>query len=409
MRGYLKHTLLAVLVVASFSALGQEYDDLYFSKKDRKKVNSVTYEAPPQENASSSSFLSRQLNESYAVTDSYSNPNYSTGTVSPESIEKYKRASKYKRSNIAEPAEPVEEVVENRNFSIPEDTYQDPVVVNNYYGGNPWAFNNTWRAYRNSWRFGWGWQPWGSSLWISNGWGGGWGAFDPFWDPFFYSWNRPFFAGNFYNPWGGFYDPFWCPPFFGSGFRAGYFGRFGGFYRAPVVVNYSERAQRNVARGARSARGGNTGATSRSSNVRDVSVANSIDDNRNYSQTQAEYLNRSRQSVRVSNSSNNNVSTPSRNSRVNNSSRNQVNRSSNRSRNTSRQRSYSAPSNNRSSSPNIRSSSPSRSSGYRSGSSRSGSSRSSGSFRSSGSSGRSSGSRSSGGSRSGSSRSRRGN
>ncbi|MEP5613818.1 MAG: hypothetical protein ABJP45_16310 [Cyclobacteriaceae bacterium] len=438
MKTYSKLFILTVLITVVFSSNAQEYDDMYFSKKDRKKVKPVEKNLAPAVSEKTSSFLSRQIAQNNELTEEYSE-----NEVSQEAIDKYRKQD----SNGAN--EPVE-VLENSNYSNPADTYyedeyyeEEPVIVNNYYYDDPWRYNNNWRGFRNPWRF----RP-GFS--VSVGWGFGWGAFgggwgyDPFWDPYYSG-----FGWGWNNPWYGGFNSFYGPPYYRNSFARGY-GRFDGYngryYGTPSIGRASTR--RAITRGPRNSRGGAVSSSGRSANVRNVSAASSTNDSRDYSSTQARYLEKSRRGTRVSNS-NGRTSTATRS--ANRAASDGINRS-NSSRyskpsNSSRQRSYTpssgrssnagrsgsgtvrSSSSSRSSSGSVRSSSSSRnrSGGVRSSSSsRGGSSsarpssssrsrsssgvrssspsRSSGSVRSSGSS-RSSSGRSSSGSRSSSSRS----
>lgn len=379
--------LLSAFTFLFIFANAQEYDDLYFSKKDRKALKPIAAEKElpiydseelqaykGHEDESKSSFLGRQYQF-----DEYQEEPFE---VSQESIDKYKRA------NIDQPQG---DFVENPNYSSPVETYEnEPTVVNNYYNVDPWA-----AQFNSNWGFGAGWNNWGNNFIVSfgrrpfrNAWfGNAW--FSPFYNPFD-PWGNQFFGwGGFNSPWGGFYDPFWCPPF-GNAFAGGFYGnRFNrGFYgNRVVVVGNGERNGRQVVRGARNTRGGSVSSSGRSARVTNSAISN---DSRDFSRTQSRYLDQSRRTVRTTNSGN--VSSGDR-SRSSNSS---VNRSSTRQRTSSPTYNRTSGSS-RSSSGSVRSSGSSRSSSGRS---------SSGSVRSSGSSRSSSGSvRSSGSSRSSSGRS----
>lgn len=395
MRQYLKIFLVAILGISTSMAFGQEYDDLYFTKKDRvkkqKKAEDTevqSYQNQPS-NDKELSFLGRQ----------YQYNAEETGDVSDESLayyepektqEDYRSDRDYSDYNS----------YENQNFSDPQATFdnvsQQPIIVNNYYNDN-WNSFNRWNRPRL--RFGVGWNSWGGNFWsvsYGNAWGNPW--YDPFWDPWYYNAWGPSWGWNSWgwNSWGwggGFYNNLWCPPVY-----------YGNYYKRPVyIVDGYQRRGRDIVRGARPSRGSVNSRESRSSSGRGVSVASESNGRRSYSRQQADYLNRSRASrvntgnTRSSSSINssrgsstiNNARNSSSNSTFNNgrqSSRSNSNFS--RSSNSSRTRSYSPPaSSGRSSSgrsSSVRSSGSSRSSGSVGRSSRSSSSRSSGSRSSSG-------------------------
>lgn len=408
-----KTILLSVFTLVGMSSYAQEYDDLYFTKKDRKKLKPVEEQITEEKNETSgnTSFLGRQF-ENYSQEEDYLIEDVSTNQVSQEAIDRYKR------SELDEGYEE-QAYVDNPNYSVPEESFQDQnVIINNYYGANNWRFNR----WRPGWRFGLGWNTWGGAgFGFSYGWGG-------WYDPFFYD---PWIG---WNSWGGFYDPFWCPPFFGN--SIGYYRGFGRFYnpyyRRPIVIASNDFRGRSVRRGGRNSRGGTVSSTSgRRQAVGNASIVGSTNDSRDFSRSQAKYLDRSRRNRSTEVSSTNgtrSVTTRNRTGSVNTNTRSRSNgvssnrRSDNstysRSSNGSSRRTYNRSSNSSSRSGSYnRSSNSSRSGSYNrssGSSSRSGSfnrssssSRSrSGSFRSSGSSSRS---RSSGSSGRSSSRSRRGN
>ncbi|WP_421764214.1 hypothetical protein [Ekhidna sp.] len=396
MRQYLKIFLIAILGLSTSMAFSQEYDDLYFTKKDRvkKQKKNEDKEAQSYQNQPSNdkelSFLGRQYQYNAEV----------SGDVSEESLDYYEpeRTQEDYRSDRDYTDY---NSYDNQNYSDPQASYdntsQQPVVINNYYNDN-WNDFNRWN--RPRFRFGMGWNSWGGNFWsvsYGNAWGNPW--YDPFWDPWGWNagwgWNRGWGwnAGWGWNSWawgGGFYNSLWCPPVY-----------YGNYYRRPVyLVDNNSRRGRGVVRGARPSRGSVSSRESRSSSGRRVAATTDSNNGRSYSRQQADYLNRSRAgriangnsrssssiNSRSSSSINNSRSTNS-NSRFN-SSRQNSNSNYGRSSNSSRTRSYSPPaSSGRSSSgrsSSVRSSGSSRSSGSVGRSSRSSGSRSSGSRSSSG-------------------------
>ena len=426
---------LLLLLALTFSVIGaysQEYDDLYFNKKDRKKVKPVKVEQEAGsvvEKEPERSFLGRQ----YQFDES--DELLSDNGVSQEAIDKYKQAID----------EGYAEEVENANYSLSDQSYREPVVVNNYYMNNPSMYNspNPWgyNRYTNRWAFGTGRNNWNQGIGFSYGSYNGWNSFgnswyDPFWDLSYGSYwsfgfgNRRGYA-DYYG--GGFYDPYWCPTYYGNSFYRNSFYRNAytkRYHNGSGVANNGERNGRTVQRGGRNSRGGEVSTSGRSTQLRNVAVASQANESRNFEKTQAKYLDKSRRNIRISNSNGTNrvvrsrVSGNSVNNRSNsnasfntrfvngnrsinsitpvNSARQRkrtptpsINRSSNRSSNSGSFRSSSPSKNNsgsvRSSSPSrgssvrsyspsrsssVRSSSPSRSSSGRSSSGKSGSSRS---------------------------------
>ncbi|MEM9337825.1 MAG: hypothetical protein AAGA66_03800 [Bacteroidota bacterium] len=377
--------LTSVFMILSLTSQAQEYDDLYYTPKDRNKVQVSDWEETFEEEtevsrSENTSFLGRQIEEytnpTYSVPDrSISESENSTNGVSEAAI------NRYKRSNIDQ-GEREEEITENLNYSTPQDTYQNDdrnVTINNYYSdprfGNPpgprWGFNSFW-------------GPRGNGFAISYG----RGAFgNPWYDPFYNNfWNDPWYGwGGGFNSWGwrnSFYDPFWCPP-------AGFVGRGFGprFNNAPIIVTTGEARVRSSVRGSRATRGGAVSSSGRERTARNA--ATSVNETRDYNRKQAEYLRRSSRNARISGTSNvpsgRSTATPTR-TRSSSAVRNNSSRSGSNRSNSSDYGNYSVPSNSRSTTtaPTRRRSS------------------SSGSYRSSGSSSRSSGSsyRSSGSSRS---------
>ena len=388
MKHYLKIFLAVILGTSAIVAIGQENDDLYFTKKDRvkqkKKFNNVANQfyqkdAPEVQKSTANdeelSFLGRSFKESNPVIED-------RGFVSDESLDYYKPEKTQEDYQVDKDYGSYSQN-RNPNFSNPQETFIDnvppqQVTVNNYYNDN-W---NTWNRPRL--RFGLGWNNWGGNFWsvsYGNAWGNPW--VDPFWgDPWFNNWGPGWgWNSRAANPWGwgvGF-NSFWCPPVYGN------------FYGRPVyVVDGGQRSSRNVVRSGRTSRGSVSTRSSRSSSGRTAAVNGTSRSSRaNYSRQQADYLNRSRSSrynstnSRGSNAVNTRSSNTSNSSRVSNGSRSSSNRNVSRSGNTSRNRSYSPPASRSSRGSSIRASGSSRNSGSV-GRSRSSSSRSSGSRSSSG-------------------------
>ena len=392
MRQYLNIFLVTIFSISMIGVFGQEYDDLYFTKADRKKQKNkkvemtnpsygTTSEEQYQETSSdveATSFLGRQFQEANPTMD-----------VSEESLNYY-APDKKQEDYISEQTQSayINGTERNPNFSNPQATVYDnpgnnqPVIINNYYNDN-W---NTWNRWnRPRWNFGFGWNSWGGNFWsVSYGsaWGNPW--YDPFWDPWWgwnawgprWGWNAGWGWNSWaWNGWGWGAGSIWCTP----------------YYRRPVyVVDNGYRRGRDVVRSSRATRGSVSSRESRSSSGRGTAVAAdaAVNSRRSYSRQQANYLNQSRSNRYNSGTSRgsstiNSRTSDSNSSLFNNNSRSNTN--SNYTRPSSTQtRSYSPPASSRSRGSSVRSSSPSRSSGSVSRSRSSSSSRSSGPRSSSG-------------------------
>ncbi|MEP2771302.1 MAG: hypothetical protein ABJH05_04090 [Fulvivirga sp.] len=431
-----KLSVIVLLAIGAGSAVAQEYDDMYFSAKDRKQVKYVSDDKAVTQDLNQVSQVSQNPAESF-----------SSKTVNPEYIAKYQAASQQEATaEFADDEYFVEDYNDNNLNQVTNDFQNSSqVAVRDRYGNisyfrdysdvywsdpflyegtvfdpfyrpyySRFGYGNRWnRPWRSGWSVsvGWGWNSWGYNPW-NTGWSynAGWG-----WN---YGWG--------WNSW----NNGWCPPYYG----------YNGWGNNVVVINnYENRSNRVYRSGRASSRSGIVNSNSRR---RSIASSNSRVDNdrsstngrsevsstsrsryisesnsrRDYDDAQSKYYRRSRSSVssgddnRSYTSRSRSTSNYTPNSRSNYSSRSStINRSSapsnnrsynSRSYNNSRSSgsSYSRPSNSRSNgySPS-RSSGNSRSSGYNRSSGSS--SRSSGVSRSSSSS-RSSGSRSSGSSRS---------
>lgn len=234
---------LTLCMGMAHTGFGQdEYDDMYFSSKDRKKIKYT------QENTEASITY-----ESYS-NNTYDNPSYSAKEVNPEYIEKYKQQA---RASVASEVAAAEgntnptysstdyfvegEVADYDNPSFYDDPkynrQNESTVVNNNYYGN---------AYRNPY-YG-GFNSWGPSMMMSYTNWGGWS----------YGMSYGFGWGNgYYDPF--FYDPFYCPVYsynsyrwYGNGYNRGFYNGYNyGYYAANGIDN---GYQRHITRGARGSR-----------------------------------------------------------------------------------------------------------------------------------------------------------
>lgn len=320
-------TSLTIIFLMSFGITNaQEYDDLYFSAKDRKEIKYATTPG---------------VNESLKTYQSYTNNNYNSAysakQVNPELIAKYKQNS---RASVQEEIRDYEGYVNpsyssdayyDENFDEPLynrdiDNVNGQTVINNFNGVNPMWSNTRFRVGTMM-----GFNPWGGwntglnigfnigfgNMWNAPFWNMGWGS--PFYDP----WLDPFWGMGWADPW--VWRPGWT---YGRGFwglnnwgwnRWNRWNRWNngwaynnGFYDGLWFNNNINR--RNVVRGAR----GNTRGiyygdvyrngryrssqiTSRMERRNAVSSASRVDNmgnanarTRDYTQTQNEYYQRSR-------------------------------------------------------------------------------------------------------------------
>ncbi|MFT4833614.1 MAG: hypothetical protein ACI83W_000376 [Marinoscillum sp.] len=291
-------TGLLIILMVTLPALGQEYDDLYFSSKDRKKS-----EEPK---------VTESLNVYQAYTANNYTDEYSANKVNPEYIARYQASKEYSSDSEFAVSD------DNANYSQPsysnisyypeEQQYANyenqnaPTVINNYYGNS--GMNNGWN----------------NNGWNNNNWN------DPFFDPWmntsmmwspFYNRNRFSIGFGFggYDPWnswafgGNYYSGFWGNPVGGFGYGSPWngYGYNAGFNNGQYYGGWSEGVSsspsRDVVVGSRYSRGGSVVQGSRSGNSRTpvpnggsrANLANN--DTRDYSRTQNEYYARSRSGV----------------------------------------------------------------------------------------------------------------
>jgi hypothetical protein len=235
--------MLASLVVGS--AVAQENDDMYFTAKDRAKLNASRSQATIlADSKKSKSRMEEVLEEETNPTDSYSARN-----VNPEFTS---------RSNS--------EVARYDN----EDYFVSNFRTQNQYnswnrGFNSW-YNNPWysSAYNSSNIYGWNspyygsyYDSWGNP-WNNPYYRSGWSSsFSYYWgNSYNYGWNNPGYGWNNaygwncpfngYNNYGGFYGPSYAY----NPYRSGWYG-----YPTTVVVVGSSDSRANAVYGKRASRG----------------------------------------------------------------------------------------------------------------------------------------------------------
>ena len=359
--------LLSACATTGQVAQTTEYDDLYFTASDRNTVEFTKLNDPKKAEYQRGSYV-------------FDQQSISSKNVNPEYIARYNNAGNQR--NLQQQQE--EESTLNDEYYVEEYEREDlrtdvgqPQVINNFYGAGPYsnfgnpAFNRWGGGFYDPFFDPFMMDPFFGPTAFGPGWGGvnvglniGWGWGRPGW-----GWNRPGWGfGNSwaFSPWR---DPFYRPWGFRNayamGFHDGFYG--GGLWNRPgvVVINNNEflgvnrrrvTNGRNIQRVTRASANRNN-AVVRGRNVGDRSAVTSRGradqstvarsrSTRDFTRSQNEYYQRSRE--RVGSGSTNRVyrsATPaSRSSRT--FSRTEATRSSqsgsySRSRSTSPSRSYS--------------------------------------------------------------------
>ena len=327
---HISYQLIATFLVFGVAQISysQEYDDLYFTSKDRK-VLKLADETTKGQATTSQATIESFTNEAYTE-------DYSAKNVNPEYIARYQSQAAQGDNPAYGTFAETEEVEYYTEEEIANS--QPPTIVNNYYGSTPYRYQpNRW-AFRPSMQFGYNpWMGWQTGFGFSmtygdpffNSWANPWmmdpWMMDPFYNP--WGWGRPGFAGaGFYDPW---FDPFFCPPGYGfsrfprrnNAYLVGYYNGFyaGGGGRVVVV---GDTRPRQYVSGARYGRGGlvtgvsrsvatSTATRGRTTTTPSTSITsqertavNRGRVTRNYGRTQNEYYNRSRSRVSSNSSSN---------------------------------------------------------------------------------------------------------
>lgn len=264
-------------------AQGVEYDDMYFTAKDRaalraQSATNVAYRTPE-----------RNKKHDFAEENAYVNPtdSYSARNVNPEytSREHTQTAQADEQDYFVDNYQYNQNQLNNWNQNY-NGWYNNAWYRNNYYGP---AINNWHSPYYgyNSWN-----SPWYDPYWAYNGWsssfsfhyGSGWNYG---WGGHYNYWNRPYYGSN--------WDPFYSPYYAGMGW---YGGGYWNNWRYPgtiIIVNDGESGRVNYGR--RPSR--STTIVSDRNNVRSrSSVSNGVRDDQNsgrvttQSRKQEEYYNR---------------------------------------------------------------------------------------------------------------------
>ncbi len=207
---------LSILVLLTSFAYAQEYDDMYFTKKDRQEIQKKQ-QLENERNQQRNEMQRRQ--EVAAQTDARAayNEEFSWDT-NPDFIQRYETYVEESEENTDYYVEE-----EDRPITLDGDAVQQNADVLSPYNSNFYRNRsiNSWNRFRVQ-------SMMGMSPFMFNSFNG-FGMYDPFYDPFFYGnrfmdpWNNPAFMWNSWNTgaWGGFYDPFFSPfnSFYGYGFN----------------------------------------------------------------------------------------------------------------------------------------------------------------------------------------------
>jgi hypothetical protein len=255
-------SLTAACIVGTVAA--QENDDMYFSSKDRAKLNAKRAVENTARYSATANVEDEPEEEIVNPTDSYSarnvNPEYvsrSNSEVAQSDNEDY-FVTDYRYANA-------------NNFNDFNNNYNNwanSQWYNNSYYGRP--MNSPASYYYNSWN-----NPW-SSPYYQSGWygslsyysgspyyGNSWG-YGNSWDYGYGGWGNPYY-GNYGGGWGSSWS-------MGMGMGYGYGGGWGGgYYGRPNVIIINEGGGRGAVYGKRPTRGGsmaygqqNSGARTRS-------------------------------------------------------------------------------------------------------------------------------------------------
>lgn len=251
--------LSAIFFIPVITMAQSEYDDLYYTPKDRQE-DRIEYKIEML-----SSPIASEVREFKPVDDRISNTSQDR-TVNPEYVAQYRsRADARKGDKVNDDEVYFDEYYDEQQVDNASNASQ--TVINNYYGNrvgvNPYHdpfYANDWR-YRN-WRYRYAHNPYYDPF------------YDPFYDPYFghtgwsvsigFGWGSPYFGARYhhayhnpyYNPYYGSYygyNPYWGSPYNNH------------YYNNVVVVNNtSETTNRNIRRGPAISRGsvvdrGNTG------------------------------------------------------------------------------------------------------------------------------------------------------
>lgn len=239
----------AALLITPALAQSIEYDDMYFTSKDRKKLKEK--EAAEQA-AFSQSPANRHKTSTAATNEVYADRGQSSSYYSPrnQNPEFAARSNSEMASDDSEYFTSDYRYANASSFTNFNNSYSNwynsPWVANNYWGSSIYGWNSPYYgSYYDTWGNPWmnpyyrsGWSSSFSFYW-GNSWNYGWGNN--------FGWGMGFSYGNpYYNSWAG-WGPAW-------GSSWGWGG--GGWYRYPSMVIINNDYGRNYSYGKRGTQNG---------------------------------------------------------------------------------------------------------------------------------------------------------
>jgi hypothetical protein len=208
MKNLVSIILSSSFLLGSFVVAAQEFDDLYFSKKDRKKATNVVVESPVA--STSPTFGTTEVKGTNGT--KYKNPEFDNSTVKPINSNNYE----YFPDNSS---------TRTNNNSFGNNSWNSNSNWNNY-GGNNWNNYNSWSGY-NSYGYN---RVWDNPYMYNNGWNSfntswgrptlslGWNSWGGSWLSLGYTWGNPYWGGSVWNTWGSRWNDPWYDPFWGSSY-----------------------------------------------------------------------------------------------------------------------------------------------------------------------------------------------
>ena len=195
MRPFSKLFAIMIVVGVAGNVSAQEYDDMYFTKADRKsKFTNAVYNE-------TSSFKSDEVEPvRISRNEDLTTESYSARTINPDYISKYKSEA---LDEEADPEAPEEYYVESEDKN---KSYSNATANSNYYYNRPNAYSN-WN-WRFSMGFGYGSPYWGGYYNPYSPWGYG-GFYDPFYGYSYYNYYRPYRRWSYWNSWDPWYGSYY--------------------------------------------------------------------------------------------------------------------------------------------------------------------------------------------------------
>lgn len=229
-------------MVAGLNVFAQEFDDMYFTAKDRAKINQQARESMVLASAKEKGTSLQTINPSDSYSARNENPDYvagaKTGSNANQSTSSYFSSSYIPKVN---------QNLYNCNCSNGYNSYGTSYSYGNpYFSNYGYGMNGFGSPYSSFYPYGYGMYGMGMSPGMSLGFGYGMGS---------YMWGSP--SMNFWNSYygmGSYYS--YGYPYYGYGYGYGMGGYYGGYSPYTVVNNYNADNTSNVVYGRRPNRGG---------------------------------------------------------------------------------------------------------------------------------------------------------